>query len=169
MNKSMIDVNMDLACSMAAISHGKRLQVGAVLVTANDVVLRGVNGLPKPLGNELEYREYSPDNVWFGDDCPLRDENDCDYKLTTKPTVIHAELNCLLKAAREGVSVVGSTLFVTHSPCPHCASMLAAAGVVKVYYKGVHRNGEGLEVLKQCGIEAMQLENKPIGEWRMKR
>jgi dCMP deaminase len=140
--KHIIDVNMDLACSMASISHGKRLQVGAVLVTANDVVLRGVNGLPKPLGNELEY------------------EVEDSVSLVTKPTVIHAELNCLLKAAREGVSVVGSTLFVTHSPCPHCASMLASAGVVKVYYKDVHRNGEGLEVLKQCGIEAVKLERR---------
>lgn len=146
--KSIIDVNMDLACSMASISHGKRLQVGAVLVTANDVVLRGVNGLPKPLGNELE------NWVTIGDD------SNGTASLVTKPTVIHAELNCLLKAAREGVSVVGSTLFVTHSPCPHCASMLAAAGVVKVYYKDVHRNGECLEVLKQCGIDAVQLERQ---------
>ena len=120
--KSIIDVNMDLACSMASISHGKRLQVGAVLVTANDVVLRGVNGLPKPLGNELE------NWVTTGDDSIGT------ASLVTKPTVIHAELNCLLKAAREGVSVVGSTLFVTHSPCQHCASMLAAAGVVKVLH-----------------------------------
>ena len=150
--KNIIDVNMDLACSMASISHGKRLQVGAVLVTANDVVLRGVNGLPKPLGNELE------NWVMIGDD------SNGTASLVTKPTVIHAELNCLLKAAREGVSVVDSTLFVTHSPCPHCASMLAAAGVVKVYYKDVHRDGEGLEVLKQCGIEAVQLERR-WDEW----
>lgn len=148
--KSIIDVNMDLACSMASISHGKRLQVGAVLVTANDVVLRGVNGLPKPLGNELE--------SWVDDSIGTA-------SLVSKPTVIHAELNCLLKAAREGVSVVGSTLFVTHSPCQHCASMLAAAGVVKVYYKDVHRDGEGLEVLKKCGIGAVRLEDRlSIGE-----
>jgi len=154
--KNITDVNMDLACSMASISHGKRLQVGAVLVTANDVVLRGVNGLPKPLGNELE------GGVTTGDD------SNGTASLVTKPTVIHAELNCILKAAREGVIVVGSTLFVTHSPCQACASMLVAAGVAKVYYHQDYRDTDGVKVLKMCGVEVVQLERMSDGLWKIK-
>lgn len=132
MNK-MDSVYMSMASLMAGISHGERLKVGAVLVTQNGVVLTGVNGLPKQLGNVLENRED------FGDQ----------YHLTTRPDVIHSELNCILKAAREGVSVVGGVLYVTHAPCPVCAAMLLQAGISKVVYKHNYRDMSGVETLRQ--------------------
>ena len=126
---------MKFANAMAEISKSERLKVGAVLVTKNGVVLTGVNGLPKQLGNELEEKQYNPDELRFSPEYNLMDEEGLDYKLTTKQTVIHAELNCLLKAAKEGVSVVKSTVYITHSPCQQCASMLISAGVKHVVYE----------------------------------
>lgn len=149
MTTSIVDVNMDLAFSMARISKGVRLKVGAVIVTAHDVVIRGVNGLPKPLGNELEFVTESGE-------------------LVTKPTVIHAELNCILKAAREGISLLGSTVYLTHSPCEQCASMLVALGVSKVYYAHDYRITAGVDVLINGSVGVMQLE-KYGSEWREKR
>ena len=141
--KDLDKVYMDMATSMSTLSHGQRAKVGAVAVTANGVVITGVNGLPKALGNVLEYKEYSDGHGggW----------------LETKPTVIHAENAILVKCAREGVSMLGSTVYTSLSPCEHCASMLASAGVTRVIYRDNYRNLKGLSVLEQCGIIVEQL------------
>ena len=47
---------------------------------------------------------------------------------------IHAEMNALLSAARNGVSPVGATLYCTTYPCHSCARHLVTAGVERVYY-----------------------------------
>lgn len=123
------ELGLAIAKQFAALSHSKRLQVGATLVTANGVILAGVNGLPKPLGNVLETSEG-----------------------ITKQEVIHAEENALLKAAREGVSTLGSVLYVTHSPCRHCASMLISAGISKVVVGEIYRDKSGIDLLNQANI-----------------
>ena len=47
---------------------------------------------------------------------------------------VHAEMDALLSAARKGVSLVGSRLFVTTFPCHYCARHIVAAGVYEVQY-----------------------------------
>jgi dCMP deaminase len=44
----------------------------------------------------------------------------------------HAEMNALAQAAKHGVSLDGSTAYVTNLPCTTCAKALIAAGVVRV-------------------------------------
>lgn len=132
-------------------SHGVRAKVGAILVTQQGNLLVGINGLPKQLGNKLEIEEivlaseFGQPPKWV-----LTGE------LITKPTVIHAEMNCILKAAREGVSTVNSTVYVTLSPCAHCASMLVSAGVRRLVYVEDYRDPSGLDVLKRCNIEVVK-------------
>ena len=91
-------VYMGVAKAHATLSEATRLKVGACIVTPSRVIIPGVNGQPKPLGNV------------------------CERDGVTKASVIHAELNCILKAQREGISIELATLYVTHSPCEHCAS-----------------------------------------------
>lgn len=145
-------VYMDMAISMSSISKGKRAQVGAIAVTQNGVVITGVNGLPKQLGNELEYEEVNLISV-FGQSPYIERTG----KLITKPTVIHAENAILVKCAREGVSMLNSVVYTSLSPCEHCASMLVSAGVSRVVYYEQYRCLKGLEVLKQCGVIVEQL------------
>ena len=131
---------MEVAKAHAALSKGKRAKVGACLVTQNGVVLGGCNGLAPGGSNELEYEE-GPFNV-----------------LVTKEEVIHAELSCILKAAREGVSVVGSTLYVTMSCCMRCSEMIAAAGVKRVVYENEYRLTDGVQNLKKLNLEVVKYE-----------
>lgn len=138
------NIYMEMALSVSSISKGVRAKVGACLVTKNGVTVTSCNGLPKLLGNELEHICYNSFSPMKG-------------KLITKPTVIHAELNAILKCAKEGVSVVGSTIYTTLSPCEHCASTLASAGVVRVVYLEQYRCTKGIDVLKQCGVECVLL------------
>jgi dCMP deaminase len=128
------DIYMKIAKEFSTLSHSKRLKVGAALVTPSGIILGGVNGLPKPLGNVLE----QPDG-------------------STKIETIHAEENCLLKACREGVSTLNSVVFITHSPCKHCASMLISAGVSEVVYEQSYRDTLGIELLQLSNIKVTKL------------
>ncbi|SNY40911.1 Deoxycytidylate deaminase [Pseudooceanicola antarcticus] len=47
---------------------------------------------------------------------------------------VHAEMDALLSAGREGVSTVGTRLFVTTFPCHYCARHIVGAGVYEVQY-----------------------------------
>lgn len=47
---------------------------------------------------------------------------------------IHAEMDALMSAARQGISTLGATLYVTTYPCHNCARHLIAAGISAVFY-----------------------------------
>lgn len=76
----------------------------------------------------------------------------------TKPTVIHSELNCVLRAAKEGISVLDSTLYVSLSPCQSCSSMLIQAGIKRVVYLEQYRCQKGIDLLRKAGIIVNKLE-----------
>lgn len=139
---------MGCALAHARMSKAVRAKVGAALVTPQGVILPGVNGLPTQLGNKCEI---------VMDDANAR-MNPKAYGLKTKDEVIHAELNCIMKAAKEGVSISGSTLYVTLSPCVQCASMMLAAGVKRVVYKDVYRDTSGIDLLRNAGLEVQQYD-----------
>jgi len=48
--------------------------------------------------------------------------------------VLHAEASALSHAARNGVSVEGCTLYVTHFPCNECSKLIIAAGIRHLKY-----------------------------------
>lgn len=124
---------MKVAEAHAALSKGERAKVGACLVTKHGVVLGGCNGMAPGGSNKLEFVSENGD-------------------LVTKPQTIHAELSCILKAAKEGVSIVGSTLYVTLSPCIVCSEMIAAAGIERVVYKNQYRLTNGEQNLKNLNL-----------------
>ena len=133
---------MSLALRVAELSHGVRGKVGSCLVTESDITVLGTNGLPKALGNELEFKEFGCSGI------------------TTKQEVIHAELNTILKCAKEGVSVKGATIYTTLSCCTQCASMLASCGVKRVVFLEEYRDTKGIEILEKCGIIVEKLDSE---------
>ena len=124
---------MTVAEAHAQLSKGKRAKVGACLATTNGTLIAGCNGLAPGSSNELEYVAE-------------------DGGLVTKGETIHAELSCILRAAREGVSVVGSTLYTTLSCCKPCSEMIAAAGVKRVVYRDTYRDTSGISNLQNLNI-----------------
>lgn len=134
-------VYMGTAMLHARLSRSRRSKVGAVLVTSKGVTLTGYNGSAKGMDNNLEIE--NPDGT-----------------LTTKINTLHSELNCILKAAKEGVSVEDSTMYLTLSPCTHCSTMMIQVGVQKVVYKDVYRDDSGLQLLKDHGVVVEQYKVK---------
>jgi len=47
---------------------------------------------------------------------------------------IHAEMDAIFSALRQGKSTVGATLYCTTFPCHNCARHIVTAGIVRVYY-----------------------------------
>lgn len=131
------DVYMGTAILHSRLSKAKRAQVGAVLVTNHGATLTGFNGTPTGLPNECE---FSVERITG------------EVESFTKPEVIHAELNCIMKAAREGVSCIGATVYVTLSPCVQCSAMLIQAGVKRVVYHQLYRDVAGINLLQQANI-----------------
>jgi len=130
------DTFMSIANTVALRSKGNRLKVGAVLVRDNRILSFGYNGLPSG---------YEPDIL----------EDD---KGVTKPDVIHAELNCILNAAKEGISLKDSILYVTHSPCRHCAALIKQSGITKVVFGNYYRDTQGLDKLTEYKIQHIKYE-----------
>jgi dCMP deaminase len=132
--KKLDEVYINIAKQVSTLSHCVRSKVGAVLVKEGNVISFGYNGTPSGMDNCCER-----DNV-------------------TLPHVIHAEVNCILKAAKTGTSVDGATLYLTLSPCLDCSKLILQAGVKRVVYLETYRNLEGPEFLKQfIQVEKYQL------------
>lgn len=121
-------VYMGTALLHAGLSKAKRAKVGACIVTRTGIIVPGVNGMPRQLGNDCEY-------------------TDTNGLLVTRPEVIHAEHACLNKCAKEGVSCEGATMYVTLACCLHCASSVIAAGIIEVIYGEDYRDMRGMEIL----------------------
>src|SRR5204863_5119044 len=47
---------------------------------------------------------------------------------------VHAEMDAVLSAGREGISTVGCRLYVTTFPCHYCARHLVSAGIDEVQF-----------------------------------
>lgn len=133
---------MDVAYRFAQLSTAKRLKVGAIIVKDDRIISIGYNGTPSGWDNECE------EVVQLSDDT---------IDLKTKPEVIHAEANSISKLARSSESGNGAFMFLTHSPCIHCAKQIYTAGIKQVYYTTSYRDDSGIEFLKKCGVKINQV------------
>lgn len=131
---------LEVAKLAAARSTGVRLKVGAVVADyMGNLIATGYNGSIRGGDNCLEYKVYAPPDVGTESDYDLCDEKGW-YKLVTKDSTIHAEQNLIAHAARRGISINGSTVFVTHSPCWKCVPLMIQSGVSEVVYIDEHRS-----------------------------
>lgn len=145
MKPKFIDYFMKVAELTSTLSYAKRLQVGAVIVKGNQTIGTGYNGMPTDWENTCEYT--------------IEDAMGYDT-FKTKPEVLHAESNALMKVARSTESSEGATLFCTHAPCIDCAKLIYQAGIATVYYKETYRSEDGLNFLIKSGINVHQYTDR---------
>lgn len=129
--------HMKAAYIYAELSHARRLKVGALIVKDDRIISIGYNGMPSGWDNNCE------DVVQHSDDTT---------SLKTKPEVLHAEMNALMKLARSNESGLDASMFVTHSPCIDCAKGIYQAGIKEVYYANEYRDTAGVDFLQKCGV-----------------
>jgi dCMP deaminase len=66
---------------------------------------------------------------------------------------IHAEASLIAKAAKDGISLKDTNLYVTTFPCPTCAKLIAETGIKKVYYQDGYSLSDAEDILKNAGVE----------------
>jgi dCMP deaminase len=137
MKPKFIQLYSDIAARVAELSSARRLKVGAIIVRDDRIISIGYNGMPAGWNNNCETEQ-------------------ADGTLKTRPEVLHAEMNALMKLARCHESGDGADLFITHSPCMECAKGIYQAGINRVYYSTQYRSDEGVNFLKQCSIHITQ-------------
>ena len=145
-----------------------RLHVGAVLVKDNRVISMGSNGTPTgQMHCEENFR--APYEGGYQNTFPTYEDfvaSRAFYDLHGKWSIsneLHAEQNAIAFAAKNGIATRGASVYVTWSPCVHCAKVIVSAGIKKVFYKNMYdRSQEGIEFLARNGIECRQLTEEDI-------
>jgi len=123
----------------ATASQAQRKQVGAVISKDHRIIATGFNGTLPGLPNHCE-----------------------DVNGETLPTVMHAEANAILFAAKHGLALQGCTLYTTLSPCMQCAKMVAASGITRLVYYQAHSDQSGVHLLADLGVLCDQLSEDII-------
>jgi len=103
---------LDMAKGAASLSKDPSSILGAVAVRDKSVLSTGYNGFPRGV---YDY----PDRY-----------SDRETKLKY---VVHAEMNCIFNAARNGISLIGATMYVDGiATCSECAKGVIQSGITDV-------------------------------------
>ncbi len=118
-------------------------QVGAVAVKNSKIIFRGFNKM-LPSDDECYKIGCIRDSI-----APGKQPEIC--------SVTHAEATIVSLAAREGVSLRGATLYVTHFPCPACAKLVAMSGFKKLVYSRGSSVFDGERVIASRGVDIVKI------------
>lgn len=116
MKEAHVALYKEIVTSLAKCSSDKRLKVGCLVLKDGRIVSTGYNGQLPGAPHE-----------------PLISEG---HDIST----IHAEMNAVMFAARQGIALKDCDLFVSHFPCQNCYKHLAAIGIKNIYYVEDYRN-----------------------------
>jgi len=142
MKQKLIDAYIDVAERFAQLSSARRLHVGAIVVKDDRIISIGYNGMPAGWDNNCENEIFQQDGT---------------TSLKTRPEVLHAEMNALMKLAKSNESGNGATIFITHAPCMDCAKGIYQAGINEIYYRHNYKSTEGLDFLNKCNLKVTKI------------
>ena len=139
---------LKIASVVAERSTCRRHHIGAVAVKDKHILTTGYNGAPSGLKDCLELG------------C-LRDEmNIPSGERHEICRGIHAEQNVIIQAALHGVSLEGSTIYCTHTPCVLCAKMLVNAKIKRFVSFGEYSDDTFTGLFREAGIE-VDIKKRP--------
>jgi dCMP deaminase len=142
---------LKIASVVAERSTCRRHHMGAVAVKNKHILTTGYNGAPAGGKDCLELG------------C-LRDE--MGIESGTRQEIcraIHAEQNVIIQAGLHGVSLEGSTVYCTHTPCVLCAKMLVNAKIARFVSFGKYNDDRFIELFREAGIE-VDIKERPPAE-----
>ncbi|NAW51996.1 CMP deaminase [Elizabethkingia argentiflava] len=128
-----------MAKEWAKLSYCKRKQVGALIVNNRTIISDGYNGTPSGFKNCCEDEDGK--THWY---------------------VLHAEANAILKLANSTQTCQGATLYLTLSPCKECSKLIHQSGIKRLVYIRDYSDHEGLNFLKEAGIEIIQIHETKL-------
>jgi len=137
---------LNIAEQVKLKSKDQSTQIGAVIVGIdNEVLSTGYNSFPRDLDDSLPERQERPEKYfWFE----------------------HAERNAIYNAARVGIPLKGSSIYLTSGlPCMDCARGIVNSGIKIVYCKQIcttknkdkwdESQRKSLELLRECDVDVI--------------
>ncbi|MFN8546883.1 MAG: dCMP deaminase family protein [Candidatus Eisenbacteria bacterium] len=128
---------MQIARVVATRSTCDRKHVGAVVVRDRLILSTGYNGSIRGMPHCDEVGHMMEDGHCVA--------------------TVHAEVNALLQAAKNGVRIDDAEIYVTASPCWNCFKAVANGGIRRIYYGEFYRDDRIFRVAELLGIELVDL------------
>jgi dCMP deaminase len=137
------DYFMEIMEAISKRATCDRGRAGSVAVKDNQVLVTGYVGSPigfphcDEVGHDL--RKVLHDDGTISQHC-MR--------------TVHSEQNLICQAARNGVSLLGATVYTRMTPCRTCAMLLINCGIKRIVCERKYHTGtESEEMFKAAGIE----------------
>lgn len=132
---------MKLAHEVATRTTCMRRAVGAIIVKDRRILASGYNGVPTGLTHcsetgclrqELGVPSGQRHEICRG---------------------LHAEQNAIIQAARYGIDISDSSIYITTQPCVVCAKMIINAGIQEIVYQNPYDDELAMSLLNEAGIK----------------
>lgn len=138
---------MTITRQVAERSTCKRAKVGAVIVRDKNILATGYNGAPAGMPHCIDvgcliYQSKTPN----GDV-----EENC-FR------TIHAEINAIAQAAKNGSSIKDASIYLTHTPCIHCVKVLVNTGIKNIYYEAPYKLHTLEEILRYTHVQLTKVD-----------
>jgi len=137
---------LNIAEQVKLKSKDESTQIGAVIVGEdNEVLSTGYNSFPRGMDDSKQERQERPEKYfWFE----------------------HAERNAIYNAARVGMALKNSTIYLTSGvPCMDCSRGIVNSGIKVIWCKRTctTKNKEkweesqlkSIQLLNECGVQVM--------------
>ncbi len=136
---------MEITRLVATRSTCLRRHVGSIIVKDRYILATGYNGPPRGVQHceELGGCLREKLNVPSGERHEI-----C--------RASHAEQNAIIQAARKGIAIEGSDIYVTNQPCFICAKMIINAGIKRVIIDEGYPDKLAQDILIEAGLEIIQ-------------
>lgn len=131
---------IDLSKHISNWSKDRSTGIGAIIAKNNIILSIGYNGFPRGANDDIELRHQRPEK----------------YKYTE-----HAERNAIYNAAKEGIRLNNSKIYIDWFPCVDCCRAIIQSGIKEIICKKPNLNdkrwGEdfkiSLELFSECNIK----------------
>ena len=125
---------MSIALLISSRSPSKKLKVGSIIVNNNRILSSGYNGFPEKTPHVSIHRDNHEVNT------------------------IHSEINSICDAAKRGININNSTIYITHYPCLNCTKSIISAGIKKIIYLDDYKNDDVVSILLlNSGIQIIKI------------
>ncbi len=168
------EIHMKQAELIAQRSTCIKRRVGAVLVKDNRTISQGYNGVGPGCKHCYDhwydlfifYSQFNNTEIEIKEIASCETFNDfikskyfrSEHKIWTINNELHAEQNCILWAAREGIPTKDSILYTVYSPCINCAKVIHMAGIKAIYYQKIYESDQlGVNYLHNNSIICEQI------------
>ena len=129
-----------LATQVSTRTTCLRRAVGAVIVKENRILATGYNGVPRGM-------EHCSDTGCLREQLGVpsgQRQEIC--------RGLHAEQNAIIQAARYGIDINGSKIYITTQPCITCAKIRINAGIEEIVYANPYPDELSLGMLDEAHI-----------------